>query len=344
MKRWIALLAAAVCMVSSAVPVGAASQKQEQTEQTKLIALTFDDGPGQYTGKLLDALAQRNVKVTFFILGCNAQIYPDTVRRAYNEGHQIANHTYSHGVLTGQSDEKVKSEITKTTEILNEICGGETEYLLRPPCGECDERILSLAGCPAVTWSVDPMDWRDQNAQTVADRITDAAYDGAVILAHDLYETTVDGAVMAIDRLQQEGYEFVTVNELFRRRGLALKNGSLYCRCRPTGTQLPAISQPVISVETATDGVCVTMRADEGAKIYYTTDGTEPSRNSKVYTEPVVLHQTCTLRAVAVYQFNGSRSDTASVQIPMGASAGAAPKRVDRSPSGQRRKWETPAI
>lgn len=330
MKRWIALVTAAVCLAALAMPLQAAAQQSEGGG--KLIALTFDDGPGRYTAKLLDALEERKVKATFFVLGCNAELYPDTVRRAYEQGHQIANHTYSHQVLTGQPDDKVKAEISKTTEILDGICGAGMTYLLRPPCGESNDRILALAGCPAVTWSVDPMDWRDQNAKTVAKRITEAAYDGAVILAHDLYASTVDGVIVAVDALLQEGYEFVTVNELFRRRGVTMKTGTVYGRCRPTGTQLPPISEPAFTVETSTDGVNVTIHADEGTAVYYTTDGTEPNPQSAAYSQPLVLCQPCTLRAVAVYNFNGSRSPTAQMQIQMRPSGAGENKQIDRAP------------
>ena len=119
----------------------------------------------------------------------------------------------------------------------------------RSRCGDFNSRVLSLLDAPAIIWSIDPVDWRDRNAYTVRDRIVARAFDGAIILCHDIYSSTVDGVLMAIDILQEQGYEFVTVNELYRRRGVSLNNGETYYSCKPTGTQLDAVKAPVISTE-----------------------------------------------------------------------------------------------
>lgn len=311
MRRWLAILGfVGLLLVSLPLPAAA--------EDGKMIALTFDDGPGPYTQQLLEELKKRDAKVTFFILGCNAESYPETLQQAYLDGHQIANHTYSHNLLTARSDEQIASQITQTEQILNQVCGEGTSYLFRPPFGEYTERILRLSNGPVISWSVDPLDWKCKNAQTVANRIVENAYDGAVVLSHDIYSTTVDGVVMAIDRLMEEGYEFVTVNELFRRRGVEMKSGTVYYRCRPTGIQLPGISEPIITTQTATGGIEISMSADDNAKIYYTTDGSTPSPQSQIYDKPFTVLQTCTIRAVAAYQFNGSRSNTVQADISVG--------------------------
>ncbi len=310
MRRWLAIVIMIGCLVTS-LPVCAAAEEGE----SKLIALTFDDGPGPYTRRLLEELDKRNVKVTFFILGCNAESYPETLRQAYLDGHQIGNHTYSHNLLTGRTDSQILEQIQKTEQILNEACGQGTEYLFRPPFGEYSEHMMSLAKCPLICWSVDPLDWKYQDAQRVANKIVSDAYDGAVVLSHDIYSTTVDGVLMAIDRLTEEGYEFVTVNELFRRRGVEMRAGKVYASCPPTGTQLPGISDPVISTLTAGTGIQIAIDADEGATVYYTTDGSIPTPQSEVYEAPFTVSSACVIRAIAAYQFNGSRSKMAQAEI-----------------------------
>ena len=311
MRRWLAILVLVGCVLTC-LPLPAAA------EEVKMIALTFDDGPGPYTQRLLEELKKRNAKATFFILGCNAETYPETLKQAYLDGHLIANHTYSHNLLTDRSDEQIAQQIAQTEQILNQVCGEGTHYLFRPPFGEYSEHILKLSNCPVISWSVDPLDWKCQNAQTVANRIVENAYDGAVVLSHDIYSTTVDGVIMAIDQLMAEGYEFVTVNELFRRRGVEMKSGKVYYRCRPTGIQLPGISEPVITTQTATGGIQIAMSADDNAKIYYTTDGSTPSPQSQIYDRPFTVSTTCTIRAVAAYQINGSRSNTVQADISVG--------------------------
>lgn len=283
--------------------------------QKKLIALTFDDGPGPYTNRLLDGLAERNVHVTFFELGMRAEEYDVTTRRIFREGHQIAQHGYDHKQLTSLSDDQVRWQINHTKDILNEVLGGDFTYLVRPPYGDYSSRVLSLLNAPAILWSIDPNDWRDRNAYTVRDRIVSKAYDGAIILCHDIYSTTVDGALMAIDTLQSEGYEFVTVNELFRRRGETLQNGERYYSCKPTGTQLNAVSEPTISVEVIGGSAKIKLTAEQGAKIYFTTDGSDPAVNGVRYTAPFTYRVGDTVKACAAFNLNGSRSETVTKKL-----------------------------
>ena len=278
--------------------------------EKKLIALTFDDGPGPYTGRLLDGLAERNVHATFFELGMRAEQYDKTTQRIYAEGHQVAQHGYDHPTLTTQSDEKVRWQISHTKDIIDGILGQDFTYYVRPPYGDCNSRVLSLLNAPAILWSIDPVDWRDRDAYTVRDRIIANAYDGAIILCHDIYSTTVDGALMAIDTLKADGYEFVTVSELFRRRGETPQNGERYYSCKPTGTQLSAVAAPSVSAELI-DGVTkVKLTADAGAAIYYTLDGSDPAFNVTRYTAPFSYRAGATLKACAAFDLNGGRSET----------------------------------
>lgn len=283
--------------------------------QKKLIALTFDDGPGAYTQRLLDGLAERDVHATFFELGMRAESYDETTRRIFSEGHQVAQHGYDHPQLTTLSDDKVRWQIDHTKDILNNVLGRSLTYLVRPPYGDCNSRVLSLLNAPAIIWSIDPVDWRDRNAYTVRDRIVSRAFDGAIILCHDIYSSTVDGALMAIDILKEQGYEFVTVNELYRRRGVALNNGEKYYSCKPTGTQLDPITAPTISTEIINGSAKVKLTAEPGTAIYYTTDGSDPAFKGKRYTAPFDYTVGMTVKACAAYNLNGSRSDTVTKKL-----------------------------
>ena len=285
------------------------------TKDGKLIALTFDDGPSYYTEQLLDGLKERGAKATFFILGEMANSRPDTVRREFREGHQVAQHTYSHVQLTAKTDDEIRSQLSRTDEILNGILGKEFKYVLRPPYGDYNARVLSVIGRPAFNWSIDPVDWRDRNADTVCNRIVSAAFDGAIILVHDIHSTTIPGALRAIDRLQAQGYEFVTLKELFRRRGVPTYDGSLYVSCKPTGTDLGPVVVPTFAEKAVYGGKQIILSAQDGTSIYYSTDGSEPAEKGTLYTEPFVAAPGQTVKYCAAYDLNGSRSETESVTI-----------------------------
>lgn len=286
------------------------------TKGGKLIALTFDDGPNYYyTPRLLDGLKERGAKVTFFVLGEMAANNPDIVRREYREGHQVAQHTYNHVQLTAKSDDEIRSQLSRTDALLNGILGKEFKYDLRPPYGDYNARVLSLIVRPAFNWSIDPVDWRDRNADTVCNRIVSAAFDGAIILVHDIHSTTIPGALRAVDILQAQGYEFVTIRELFRRRGVPTYDGTLYVSCKPNGTDLGPVAVPTFVQKAVYGGMQITLSAQNGTSIYYSTDGSEPAEKGKPYTEPFTATPGQTVKYCAAYNLNGSRSDTESVTI-----------------------------
>ena len=205
----------------------------------KLLAITFDDGPGQYTGYLLDELAARGVHATFFVAGYRAVNYPETLKRIVNEGHQLANHTYNHADLNTLSAEKIQQEAASTQKLITAAGGSEHAYI-RPPYGNANATVKGALDVPLIIWSVDPVDWQVLNTSAVSDNIVSGAYDGSIILVHDIYKTSVNGALDAIDRLQAKGYEFVTVEELLLRRGVTPQGGTLYYDAKNRGVNLPA--------------------------------------------------------------------------------------------------------
>lgn len=233
--RTVSLVLAIATMLLICLPVSAA----ESTQTPKLAAITFDDGPSGNTQTLLDGLAKRGARATFFISGYRISYYPGILKAIVDGGHQLANHTQNHKDLTTLSASGVQQEVSATRSKLVEA-GGDYTYYIRPPYGSNNSTVRSNADAPLICWSVDTLDWKYQNADTVCSNILRDAYDGCIILLHDLYSSSVNGALAAIDALQKQGYEFVTVEELLLRRGITPENGVVYYDARNKGITLGA--------------------------------------------------------------------------------------------------------
>lgn len=182
---------------------------------SKKIAITFDDGPHPYyTEQLLDGLKERGVKATFFVMGEHAELHPDIIERMNEEGHLIGNHTYSHMQLSESNREAFKAELVKTNQIIFDITGEEVVYV-RPPYGSWDKKFENELNMFPVLWTVDPLDWCSTNVACIVNAIVSNAKENDIILLHDYYPSTVTAALAAIDELKAQGYEFVTVEEIF---------------------------------------------------------------------------------------------------------------------------------
>ena len=179
--------------------------------------------------------------------------------------------------------------------------------MLRPPYGSTNSRVLAAIGTPAINWSVDTRDWESRNADKVYQHIVKDTKDGSIVLLHDLYSTSVSGALRGIDTLLEQGYELVTVRELLRRRGVDAAAGKMYYSASGSST-LPGIAPPSITYSSTPGGQLVTLSADEGTTIYYTTDGSAPTSQSTVYTGPFLLEGGGEVRAFAARDLNGGRS------------------------------------
>jgi len=189
----------------------------------KLIAFTFDDGPSYIsTNKLLDNLDKYDARVTFFVVGNRVNNYKDTLKRAYDMGNLIGSHTYSHKNLLKLDDYEVINEIRKTNEVIEEVTGSKTIYL-RPPYGNINSKIKDITNMYTILWDLDTEDWKYKNKEKIADYIVSHAHDGAIVLLHDLYETSVDGALLAMEKLEKEGYAFVTIEEMAILKSKELK-------------------------------------------------------------------------------------------------------------------------
>ncbi len=198
----------------TAVSGAAAENADSGSAETRKIAITFDDGPHpSYTEQLLDGLKERGVHATFFVTGEHAGMYPEIIRRMYEEGHLIGNHTYSHLQLTSQNRDAFKKELIQTNEIIMEITGEEVQYV-RPPYGSWDKSFEKELNMFPVLWDVDPLDWCSGNAACITEKIVSKAKENDIILMHDYYDTSVTAALKAVDELQKKGYSFVTVEEI----------------------------------------------------------------------------------------------------------------------------------
>ena len=298
--------------------VGIMPPKAQAAGSTKLIALTFDDGPSSAnTGRLLDGLKARGAHVSFFMTGENAKRNPSLVKRAYEEGHQICSHTYDHALLTKLSNSEIRSELDKTNKILDDAIGYDLAYSLRPPYGGYNDRVLSTANTPCYYWSVDTRDWESRNANAAYNMFMKYAKDGSIVLMHDLYGTTVTAALNAIDTLKKQGFEFVTLNELQVRRGVTPTAGKIYFDVYPTskGTG-KALGSPVISFKQTDGGKKVVITGDSRARIIYTTDGTDPTpEHGYRYKGAFSVKDKTTVKAISVVYWNGFKSGIVSKKI-----------------------------
>ncbi len=179
-----------------------------------IIAITFDDGPGYATtAKLLDGLAERNVKATFFLIGSKVEKNKEIVERMHNEGHLIGNHTYSHVDLACVGSNSALKEIQKTNEVIKSITGEDVKYI-RPPFGKYNNRLIYDVNMTPVLWSIDTDDWKTTDVAQVVNSVVNNAGCGDIILLHDIYDSSVEAALEIIDRLQDKGFVFVTVDQL----------------------------------------------------------------------------------------------------------------------------------
>lgn len=185
-----------------------------ETLEHPKVALTFDDGPSKkYTPMLLDGLKERGVQASFFLMGKNIEGNEELVKRIQEEGHLIGNHTYNHVQLNKVSKLEAKTEIEKTSNEIYEITGVYPVYM-RPPYGSWRKDLdLSVEMFP-VFWSIDTLDWKSQNVDSVMNIVEDQIQDGSIILMHDSYASSVEAALKIVDELEEKGYEFVTVDEL----------------------------------------------------------------------------------------------------------------------------------
>lgn len=225
MKRRMAGLLAAMMILTAGTP------RVRASDRPNYLALTFDDGPsGELTEQLLDGLAERDVKATFFVCGYRVAQFPETLCRMAEEGHEIGLHTCEHTMMGEMPKDAVLDDLSECRSQVAEVCG-VSPRLFRPPGGAyCDETLAAAEelGLSVILWSVDPRDWDGKAYAGVLPTILRDAAPGRIVLMHDLSAHSVDCALAAIDRLQAEGYEFCTVSQLAAVYDTPLLPGQTY--------------------------------------------------------------------------------------------------------------------
>lgn len=204
------------------------SKKNADIDKDKpMVALTFDDGPGKRTGELLEALEKYDAHATFFMLGQKISQYKDVVKKMKEIGCELGNHSYDHTSLTSLGPDGVKKQMSDTNDKIKNAAGSKAT-LMRPPYGAINDTVKSNVGLPMILWNIDTLDWKTRNAEKTIDNVMKNVGDGDIILMHDIHTETIDAAVELIPKLEDAGYQLVTVSELAAAKDKKLKNGGKY--------------------------------------------------------------------------------------------------------------------
>lgn len=192
-----------------------------------MVALTFDDGPGQRTGELLETLAANHAHATFFMQGKNVSRYQNEVKRMKEIGCELGSHSFDHPDLSKMDATGIRDQIDRTNQNLKDAAGLAAS-VLRPPYGAIGSTLKSVAGMPLILWNIDTLDWKTRNAQTTIDNVMEKAKDGDIILMHDIHTESVDAAIVLIPKLIEKGFQLVTVSEMAAAKGIRMQNGEKY--------------------------------------------------------------------------------------------------------------------
>ncbi|MDO4283251.1 MAG: polysaccharide deacetylase family protein [Clostridia bacterium] len=195
----------------------------QKYKEKKLIALTFDDGPSKYTEGLIDELKKRNVPATFFLLGENAQKFPSAIQLEVDAGNEIGIHSYKHNLFTKLTNNEINEQILLTKYMIFSEVDIHIS-LIRVPYGSINDRVnevLKENHLTNILWTVDSKDWKFRNVTKIYNYVLKNIKGNDIILMHDIYSTSVKSATLLVDKLQSDGYVFLTVSELLEIENLA---------------------------------------------------------------------------------------------------------------------------
>lgn len=180
----------------------------------KYVAFTYDDGPGnQYHDLIREIFNEIDMSATFYVVGQKVKAHPDKLLKTYKDGHEIANHTWSHPDLRKLTPIQIWKEFGSTNEQIFKVIGVEPEYI-RPPYGAVNQKVRDELNNKIALWSVDSEDWRSRNTQKIVNMVLKDVKDGSVVLFHDLYKESYEATKILVPMLLKEGYQFVTFSEL----------------------------------------------------------------------------------------------------------------------------------
>ncbi|MFQ8643850.1 MAG: polysaccharide deacetylase family protein [Oscillospiraceae bacterium] len=194
-------------------------KKRNISDEDKIVALTFDDGPSKYTDSILDTLKKYDACATFFVIGNKVDFYDETLNKMLKNGNEIGNHSYSHKWLNRLSEQEFKNELNKTQEEVKKATG-YTPKLFRPTYGGYSDRLKKYTDLTFVLWDVDSSDWKVKNTDKIIKNVIPNVKDGSIVLMHDNHKYAADAIEAVVKKLKEEGYEFVTVSELLELKEL----------------------------------------------------------------------------------------------------------------------------
>jgi peptidoglycan/xylan/chitin deacetylase (PgdA/CDA1 family) len=185
------------------------------------VAVTFDDGPNpRMTPQILTELAKRKIHSTFFLIGRNVKARPELAKAMVEQGHEVANHTFTHPTLSKLSDAAVADELRRGQDTLH-AATGVTPNLFRPPYGAFKRTQAALAvreQLDILMWSVDPRDWSQPGVEKIQQTVNMETKPGAIVLLHELHAQTLEALPTLLDDLQGRGFQLVTVSEVLGRK------------------------------------------------------------------------------------------------------------------------------
>ena len=214
----------------------------EESEDTKeervidpdkpMVALTFDDGPYRNnTRAIMDLFEQYDSRATFFVVGYHLDVYGEEILEAYQRGFQIGNHTMNHPKLPSLSDAEAMAEIRRLNDMLNEL-GIEGEAMVRTPYGLPTDYLRENLTVPMIGWNVDSEDWKVGTVDWIYEQIVGKVKDGDIVLLHDLHDVTPEAMRLVVPALVEQGFQLVTVEEMFAAKGIEPLAGEYYCYVR----------------------------------------------------------------------------------------------------------------
>lgn len=191
------------------------------------VALTFDDGPSNQTGRILDALEKDGGLATFFLVGDRVEKYAETAQREYASGCLVGTHMYSHTKLTDMTAAEVENELNQCRAIHLSVIGAQPS-VARPPYGSANTTVREALNLPLINWSLNSNDWETRDADRIYNDVMNNIQDGDIVLFHDLKDFSASAIERIVPALTKQGYQLVTVQELFELKGRTLEPGVLY--------------------------------------------------------------------------------------------------------------------
>lgn len=198
-----------------------------------MIALTFDDGPQSKVGnEIMDSLEAYDGRATFFIVGERVSSRQEVVKRMVENGHEIGNHSMNHKYLQKLDAQGIRNQVEACNNIVEEVTGIRP-VLMRLPGGIKNETVMQNIGMPVILWNIDTRDWATKNAAKTVESVVGKVKDGDIVLMHELYSETAEAVRKMLPKLNEQGFQFVTVSELIKFKGKTVENNKIYYSFNP---------------------------------------------------------------------------------------------------------------